>query len=66
MPTGALVSHYITTTSATTTTAPAGTVLVPSPLFSPGNSNDASNDCKLLARKLGWLGVGIILALTLA
>jgi hypothetical protein len=63
MPTAALVSHSTPTTSSTTiTTAPAGTALIPSPLFFPGSSNDASSGRSMTVTKLAWwLGVGLAL-----
>jgi hypothetical protein len=58
-PTAALVSHSITSSSATITTAPAGTALIPSPLFFP---NDASRCQSMAVWKLVlWLGIGTIL-----
>ena len=61
-PTAALVTHSMTSSSATITTAPAGTALIPSPLFFPGNSNDASRGRCMAVWKLAlWLGIGTML-----
>jgi hypothetical protein len=60
MPTAALVTYASpTVTSATITTAPAGTALVPSPLFYPGNSSDASSARDATVSM--WLGVWVML-----
>lgn len=63
-PTAALVSHPTSTTSSTTiTTAPAGTALIPSPLFFPGgSSNNTSGGRNVTLWELAWwLGVGMLL-----